>query len=153
MYKILKNQRGMTLVEILAAVLLMGLVSVLILNVLVESTNQYKEQLSKDKQLNDVSYVLKVITKDMRKSTASQINPIANGIEVNGNKYQFDKSDYTIKKNNETLINNIDTFTVTKSLNDNEWNIYIKEKSDNRSKLTEAKTTIVLRSGDKWKNG
>ncbi|HWI47506.1 MAG TPA: type II secretion system protein [Rummeliibacillus sp.] len=149
MYKILKNQRGMTLVEILAAVLLMGLVSVLILNVLVESTNQYKEQLSKDKQLNDVSYVLKVITKDMRKSTASQINPIANGIEVNGNKYQFDKSDYTIKKNNETLINNIDTFTVTKSLNDNEWNIYIKEKSDNRSKLTEAKTTIVLRSGDK----
>ncbi|WP_397539478.1 type II secretion system protein J [Rummeliibacillus pycnus] len=149
MYKILKNQRGMTLVEILAAVLLMGLVSVLILNVLVESTNQYKEQLSRDKQLNDASYVLKVITKDMRKSTASQINPIADGIEISGNKYQLDQSDFTIKKNNETLINNIDTFTVTKTLNDNEWNIYIKEKSDNRSKQTEAKTTIVLRSGDK----
>lgn len=149
MKKLIKNQRGITLVEILAAILLTGLVSILILNVLTESTNQYKEQLAKDKQLNDASYVLKVITKDMRKSTANQITSITNGININGNTYEFDESDNSIKKNNETLIGNIDTFTVTNSLNNDEWTIYIKEKNDSYSKTSEVKTTIVLRSGDK----
>lgn len=148
MNKLLKKQRGQSLVEILAVILLIGLVSILILNVLNNSVNQYNEQSSNDKQLNDASYVLKVITKDIRKFPSSKIIPVNNGIKVNGNTYQFDKSDSSIKKNHDIIITNIEAFTVTNSLNNDEWTIYIKNKKNAYSKNSEVKTTIIVRSGD-----
>ncbi len=42
MKKIVNNQRGITLVEILAAVVIIGFLSILILNIQAESSDQYK---------------------------------------------------------------------------------------------------------------
>ena len=69
MKRIVIDQRGITLVEILAAVVIIGFLSILILNIQAKSSDQYNNQLSKNQQLNEISYVLKVITKDIRKST------------------------------------------------------------------------------------
>ncbi|MFF3101642.1 PulJ/GspJ family protein [Viridibacillus arvi] len=139
MMKIVTNENGVTLVEILATIVLSAIVATLIFNVQLSSSKQYDKQLNKNQQLNEVSYVLKVITKEMRKST--DISSINDGIKIKNDEYKFDVNTNSIIKNQEPFATNIGEFMV--EYKDNSWNIKIKNLD---GKTVETK--IVVRSGN-----
>lgn len=138
MRNILNNEKGVTLVEILAVVVLTALAAILIFKVQLTSSEQYDKQLKQNQQLNEMSYVLKVITKEMRKTT--DITSINDGIKINNVEYKFDKNTMSISKDNENFATNIREFNV--KYKDNGWNIII-ENLDGKK----AETKIVVRSG------
>ncbi|KOO52330.1 prepilin-type N-terminal cleavage/methylation domain-containing protein [Viridibacillus arvi] len=138
MMKIVTNEKGVTLVEILATIVITAIVATLIFNVQLSSSKQYDKQLNKNQQLNEVSYVLKVITKEMRKTT--DISSINTGIKIKNDEYKFDVNTNSIIKNHEPFATNIGEFMV--EYKDNSWNIKIKNLD---GKTVETK--IVVRSG------
>ena len=70
-YRKFLNENGLTLIEILAAVVIASILTITLTSILLDSTNNQKKQLSKNIELNAASYALKVITKDFRMSSES----------------------------------------------------------------------------------
>lgn len=64
----IKNQKGITLVELLATVVILFIISLFIFNIVYSSTNQNESQRKESSQINDAAYLLKQITKDIRKT-------------------------------------------------------------------------------------
>lgn len=66
-----KNNRGMTLIEVLATLVITAIVAILIFNIIQSSTKQKFLQTREADNLYNVTYALKVITKDIRRSIAT----------------------------------------------------------------------------------
>lgn len=64
--KWIKNDRGLSLIEILAATVLISIITLLAFDIVNASQKQRVEQTKEGQQINDAAYVLKVITKDIR---------------------------------------------------------------------------------------
>lgn len=148
MWKQWNNEKGITLVELLAAVVLASIVMLLVFSVLMSGTKQYKGQLEKNNQLTDISYALKMITKDIRKTKEPQIISVSE-IELNGINYS--KVGNTITRNGDVIARNIELFKVkdnygTEHYDENniKWFIEIKSLDQKKTKKTE----IYLRKGD-----
>lgn len=69
----LKNERGMTLVEILAVTVITGIVAILVFSLIQSSTKQHIQQTKEAGNLSDITYALKVVTKDIRRSTNARV--------------------------------------------------------------------------------
>lgn len=144
----MNTEKGITLVELLSAVVLASIVMLLVFSVLMSGTKQYKNQLEKNNQLTDISYALKMITKDIRKTENPQI--ISNSeIELNGINYS--KVGNTITRNGDVIAHDIELFNVkdnygTEHYDENniKWFIEIKSLDQKKTKKTE----IYLRKGD-----
>lgn len=66
----MKNEQGLTLVEILASIIILSIISIFVFNIIVSSQNQQKVQQNEQDNLFDLTYTLKLITKDFRMSTS-----------------------------------------------------------------------------------
>ncbi|SEM51711.1 Type IV pilin N-term methylation site GFxxxE [Paenisporosarcina quisquiliarum] len=148
MWKQWNNEKGITLVELLAAVVLASIVMLLVFSVLMSGTKQYKNQLEKNNQLTDISYALKMITKDIRKTENPQIISKSE-IELNGINYS--KVGNTITRNGDVIARDIEIFFVddgyeTGKYNEKniKWFIEIKSLDQKETKKTE----IYIRKGD-----
>ena len=64
------NEKGITLIEILASIIILSIVSMFVFNIIVSSQNQQKVQQKEQNNLYDLTYTLKLITKDVRMSTS-----------------------------------------------------------------------------------
>ncbi|MEK3995767.1 prepilin-type N-terminal cleavage/methylation domain-containing protein [Psychrobacillus sp. FSL K6-2365] len=148
MWKQWNNEKGITLVELLAAVVLASIVMLLVFSVLMSGTKQYKGQLEKNNQLTDISYALKMITKDIRKTKEPQIISVSE-IELNGINYS--KVGNTITRNGDVIARNIEIFKVKDNYGTEhydekniKWFIEVKSLDQKETKKTE----IYLRKGD-----
>ena len=116
MRKKLSNERGLTLIEVLAATVIGTMLILLIGNALLFGLKQYKNQSIKAQELTDVTFVAKVITKDIRKATEVTINEggsiLSLRIEDDEVIYKFNEEDKIILKNNEIFFTGIGTFKV-----------------------------------------
>lgn len=139
MKKQTNNERGITLVELLAAIVLASIVMLLIYSVLMTGTKQYKSQFDKNKQVTEISYTLKMITKDIRK-TEKPILISSSEIDLNGIKYS--KNGSNITRNGVVIASVIDSFNVV--VDDDRWIIEIKSAENKETKKTE----IYIRKGD-----
>ena len=139
MKKQTNNERGITLVELLAAIVLASIVMMLIYSVLMTGTKQYKSQFDKNKQVTEISYTLKMITKDIRK-TEKPILISSSEIDLNGIKYS--KNGSNITRNGVVIASVIDRFNVV--VDDDRWIIEIKSAGNEEMKKTE----IYIRKGD-----
>ncbi|MGE6514519.1 PilW family protein [Lysinibacillus sphaericus] len=141
--KILKNNRGLTLVELLAVIVILGIVSTLLMNILVSSSETNKKQLANNQQLTELSYVLKIITKDMRRTTTFDTtdSTFKNNDNTTQYTYLFDMEANTVTRNGEIIAINIDTFSIIPVTNSIKFNI----ESTNGHKIT---TQLSFRSGD-----
>lgn len=139
MKKQTNNERGITLVELLAAIVLASIVMMLIYSVLMTGTKQYKSQFDKNKQVTEISYTLKMITKDIRK-TEKPILISSSEIDLNGIKYS--KNGSNITRNGVVIASVIDSFNVV--VDDDRWIIEIKSAGNKETKKTE----IYIRKGD-----
>ena len=148
MWKQWNNEKGITLVELLAAVVLASIVMLLVFSVLMSGTKQYKNQLEKNNQLTDISYALKMITKDIRKTENPQIISKSE-IELNGINYS--KVGNTITRNGDVIARDIEIFFVDDGYETGKydeknikWFIEIKSLDQKETKKTE----IYIRKGD-----
>ncbi|EON73004.1 PilW family protein [Lysinibacillus sphaericus] len=143
--KILKNNRGLTLVELLAVIVILGIVSTLLMNILVSSSETNKKQLANNQQLTELSYVLKIITKDMRRTTTFDTtdSTFKNNDNTTQYTYLFDMEANTVTRNGEIIAINIDTFSIIPVTNSK--SIKFNIESTNGHKIT---TQLSFRSGD-----
>lgn len=64
----IKQQHGLTLIEVLAVLVIVSIIAVLLVSILSSSTSNHQKQVTKNKELQDASYALKIITKDFRRA-------------------------------------------------------------------------------------
>lgn len=107
-----KNQRGLTLVELLAVLVLLSLVLVLVSSIHLMGANQYKDQSQAIKRQENVRLVMTVITKDIRRSTSITV-PDQNHLklEINGQPVIYSSGLNEVEKGTTTIFQNA-VFTV-----------------------------------------
>lgn len=133
------NQKGLTLVELMAVIVIMSIIFILISRIQLTSSEQYTLQTEKNNQLTDLSYTLKVITKDLRKSgKAPEIN--GNTYTIGSEIYVFDAATNSLSRNETILAHPITAFTI-KSITSQKYKIIISTPTDRID------TEIVIRSG------
>jgi prepilin-type N-terminal cleavage/methylation domain-containing protein len=110
----LKNEKGVTLVEVLAALTLLSMVLLLASSVHLFSQKQMKNQSIEIQNQSNVRLAANILTKDIRKSdSVTVIN--TNKFEINKanltiDKYEF--KDQTLFKNDQPLITTIQNFII-----------------------------------------
>lgn len=106
----LQNQRGVTLVELLAAITLLSIVLLLIGNVHISGQKQYIKQSEQVEKQSTVRYATNVITRNIRRS--NNITVSENELSIDSDKYKLVKE--KIMKNNHIFVEDIKTFNVEK---------------------------------------
>ncbi|MFF2176824.1 type II secretion system protein J [Lysinibacillus sp. NPDC058147] len=141
--RIIINNRGLTLVEVLAVIVILGIVSTILMNILVSSSETNNKQLSNNEQLKELSYVLKLLTKDMRRTITydSKISTFKNEDNSVQYTYSFNNENNTVSRNNEVIATNIKVFTLIDNSNSITFNI--ENKNGHR-----ISTQLFFRSGD-----
>lgn len=137
----LSNQRGLTLVEILAAIVIASIIAFIIFGIQSNSKEQYNIQAEKNAQLTDISYALKIITKDIRKSGTAPIitETTMLSVIIGSEEYVFDPSSKTITRNGGLLVQRIIDFKIY-PIKTNTYLIQIENEHER------VKTEITIRS-------
>ncbi len=146
MRKYLNNEKGLTLVEILAVIIIGSLIMLLISNVHLFGQKQYKSQSEKSRHLYDVTYAAKVITKEIRKADEKGIANVGSKSEhiklTDAIEYKYNSANKSIEiKNGTILVKDIKKFVISRSGSQIDLEII----SVTGEKV---KTKIVLRKGD-----
>lgn len=143
--KFFKKQQGFTLIEVLAATIIAALVSILIIGILVNSSNTNIKQIKANKNLTDASYILKVITKDIRKTT--RVDQVDNTFTFTNESssagpfiYTFDKASHTLYRNNEVLAVGLKKFVIP---NTSTVSVPIEIETESQQSIS---TTLYFRS-------
>lgn len=139
----IKQQQGLTLVEVLAVLVIFSIISVLLMNILGFSTSTYQKQLTKNKELQNTSIVLKLITKDFRKSVKFDeatytFTTIVDGVKI---EQTYVLSDNEITRNGEIIATDIEVFELSNQESSSTLTIRLKSKHDQeiRTELTSRK--------------
>ena len=112
--RILKKQHGVSLVEVLAVIIILSVVGVLLFSIISSGQKQYSNQSTKNQELKDISYALKVITKEIRQNPGTiEVDSDINQLEIKGVKYK--RSGTNLMRGTVTFVSNIDDFIVNKT--------------------------------------
>ncbi|WP_342472810.1 hypothetical protein MHH70_05970 [Metasolibacillus sp. FSL H7-0170] len=110
----MKNEReaGLTLVEILAAIILISIISIILMTIFSRSSDIYQKQSSTNMEINDAAYALKVLTKEIRKTTEpdSVKTPSETELFIGILHYTFDETNNQITENGIPKFTNIQNF-------------------------------------------
>ncbi|HJF32401.1 MAG TPA: prepilin-type N-terminal cleavage/methylation domain-containing protein [Sporosarcina psychrophila] len=146
MKKYLRSEKGLSLVEVLAVIIIGSLIMLLISNIHLFGQKQYKSQSEKSRHLYDVTYAAKVITKEIRKADEKGIANVGSKSDhiklTDSIEYKYNSADKTIENKDRTiLVKDIEKFVVSRS--DSQIKLEIISKTGEK-----VKTNIVLRKGD-----
>ncbi|MHA6259348.1 PilW family protein [Sporosarcina sp. CAU 1771] len=141
MKKSKNNEKGLTLVEVLAVIVIGALIIILISNTHLFGQKQYKNQSGKAEGLYDISYALKVITKEIRKSE-TPIWLSDTEFSLDDVIYKFDKANESITSNGSVLVKDITDFEIEETNPNSKWKISIVNKSNKK-----VETQIVIKRG------
>nr|WP_182911258.1 prepilin-type N-terminal cleavage/methylation domain-containing protein [Pseudoalteromonas profundi] len=140
----MRNQRGITLVELLAVITLLSLVSLLIIGIIIQAQGTYKRNQVTNFTTTEISLLVNSVTRDIRQfpEGVSVSNEMLNIQTSDGEiiTYKFDSVESSIKRNDNTLLRSVTEFVPI--LNDGLVTIEIKDNSG--KKWT---STIVIRKG------
>lgn len=136
MSNFLRNEKGLTLVEMLATISIASMLILMISSTHLFVQNQYNKQTEQIKQLNDMTYVIKLITHDFRRAESENIKVDGNNehmIVIGENRYEWNKSEEAIKKNDNIVVHQITSFFVREE--NEEINISIKQANEKEQKF------------------
>lgn len=140
----MRNQRGITLVELLAVITLLSVVSLLIIGIIIQAQGTYKKNQVTNFTTTEMSLLVNSITRDIRQfpegvSVSNEMLTIqtSDGEMIS---YKFDSVESSIKRNDNILLRSVTEFVPV--LNDGLVTIEIKDNSGK-----EWKSTIVIRKG------
>lgn len=140
----MKNQRGITLVELLAVITLLSVVSLLIIGIIIQAQGTYKKNQVTNFTTTEMSLLVNSITRDIRQfpEGVSVSNEMLNIQTSDGEmiSYKFDSVESNIKRDDNILLRSVTEFVPV--LNDGLVTIEIKDNSGK-----EWKSTIVIRKG------
>lgn len=134
--KTIKNNRGLTLVELLASVVLLSIILVFVFSLLSNSTKNYSKQSYENKNLYDSTYMLKIITKDIRKSSSYDetnmqfLNPQGSIVAT----YKWENN--SLMRNGELISDNLSYFSITPTIDNQGVSLSITT-SDGNTSVTE----------------
>ena len=145
MKRYLKSEKGITLVEVLAVIIIGSIIMLLIFNVHLFSQKQYKSQSEKSRHLYDVTYAAKVITKEIRKAEKVTVKDNMLTLTLNeSNETIFEWGNNAIVKNGNPFILEISKFEVERDVQKLVIAIEsIKQNGENES----IETAIYVREG------
>lgn len=107
----LKNQHGISLVEVLGVIVILSFVGVLLFSIISSGQKQHSNQSEKNRELQDISYALKVITKEIRQNPGTiDVDSSLNKLEINGVSYE--RSGKDLMRDSTIFISNIAEFQV-----------------------------------------
>lgn len=111
----LRNEQGISLVELLATIVIASFIMVLLFSITTQSTHTYKQQSEQNQTLNDASYAFKVLTKEIRKNPENIVLPDilpAKEININNITYEFSESEHVLTRDNKPFIRNVQSFFI-----------------------------------------
>lgn len=145
-----KNQLGLTLVDILATIVILFIISMFIFNIVYSSNKQNVEQSAETVQINDAAYVMKLITKDIRKTNELGLGATETSftfVNVNQSKqihYIYNDADHSLSRNGGIIANQIYYFKMTNPVDGNPHLISIEFKLNGK----DYETTLAFRKGN-----
>lgn len=111
-----KNEKGLTLVELLAVIVISSIITIILFSIFLNGQNQAQTQRDKNLQLIDVAYVLKVLTREIRKTDAVEVQN-NDTLIIDNEIYTFNSAEKTITKNGGIFQTDINQFQVIKESN------------------------------------
>lgn len=145
MKKIMKNETGISLVELLAVLVIGSIILLLISNVHLFGQKQYKNQSLKAGHLYDVTYAAKVITKEIRKAEKVKWDGNTLTLTLNGAPpVLIQKQNNSILKNGSPFVSGIEKFQL---ILDNRKLKIIIESINQNGKKQKIETEIHAREG------
>ena len=103
----IQNKKGLTLVEILAVIVILAIVSAILFNLLTSSNKEYKSQVDDTTNLNELSFIMKEITRDFRKTlNGAVIDSNSNTVTFKTNENGQEKIIAIYTKTGDTLSKN-----------------------------------------------
>jgi prepilin-type N-terminal cleavage/methylation domain-containing protein len=136
-----KNEKGVTLIELLVGLALFSMVLLLANSVHLFGQKQVNHQTNEIQNQSNVRLAINIITKEIRK--ASTVSVTNNILTLNGSDiYKLENS--VLKKNNDPLITDIQTFTINKTADD-KIIMSIANTPSNNIPQTNLSATIYLR--------
>lgn len=157
--KIMSNESGITLVELLAALSILSVVILLAGSTHMFGQRQFISQKESAEASNDLSYALNVMTTDLRKQ--SRDNVVIEGVELDGVKkytatkivindsgenitYVLDKQKQQLKRNGTVIAEPVNAMTVKVEGTDIGLNITLSSQLSN-GQQKEYQTTVTFR--------
>lgn len=112
----MSNQKGITLVELLAAITLLSLVSVLVMSIIIQSQSTYKRNQLTNMTTTEMSLLINTMTRDIRQNP-KYITENSNVLTIsppNGDSivYRFDSAQGELKRNDQVIVSNVYDFDV-----------------------------------------
>lgn len=133
MNRLYRNEKGVTLVEMLAAISITALIIVMITSTHIFVQKQFNNQRQELDQINDLTYVLKLITNDFRKTPPAAIEVIdERNINLGTEHYSWDMTEEALYKNGQIIVRQIESFFVTE--HEQEIHLTIKQ-TDQEEKM------------------
>ena len=156
--QVLKNEAGVTLVELLASIAILGIIIALAGSVHIFGQRQFRSQTESANQANDISYALSVMSTDLRRHSSDEVNITETGvIEILDGTGAFVptymNSGNKLMQSGTVLIDYISSFSATKTSDGKGVHIIISINST--SPGVEAKdyqTTIYFRGAKPSEN-
>lgn len=113
----MKNEKGFTLVEVLAAIVILAIVGSILFNLLTSSNKEYKSQVDDTTNLNELSFIMKEITRDFRKTKIVDIQTNQVVFKTKENNQEkviatYTKTGDTLRKNGSPYQTKIRSFCV-----------------------------------------
>ncbi|MGE6367648.1 PilW family protein [Planococcus kocurii] len=143
MKRLLTQQRGITLVELLAVIVIGGILMILILSIFSNGNKTYQNQTARSEQITDMRYIAKVITKEIRMT--DKVSIVNSNLVLGINeKLVFSLENGQLKKNQKVIASNIAVFTF--SFADRTLLIEIESEEENNNKQ-QLSTEIYIREG------
>lgn len=138
----MKNERGLTLVELIATIAIASLALIFIISILIVIQKQYSSNTESTKQLTDISIAMKSITRDLRSAELVNIpNDYSLEIEhANGKEISYQLHGRVLQKNSSNYLYEIAHFKVEEDNN----KITVEIENIKGKKL---RTEIVVREG------
>ncbi|SDK41085.1 prepilin-type N-terminal cleavage/methylation domain-containing protein [Sediminibacillus albus] len=137
----MRNNKGFTLVELLAALALLGLIVGLASSVHLFGQKQFTNEIKQVNNQSNVRLVLKQITKDIRSSNMLAIE--GNVLTVDGNVYKQEGTQ--MLRNDRLMVTGIAEFTVNPTENGSGAEITVKSVSNKRQQYSSVSTVIYAR--------
>lgn len=110
----MNNQKGITLIELLAVLVIISIFSLLIINFIISSQRTYTSQQAESFQLAETTIFFNMVLTDI-KQNPNAVNIDSNMITINnGNidsiSYRFDSSKKVVVRNGTVVLNGVKSF-------------------------------------------
>lgn len=136
---ILRNEKGLTLLEVICVISIFTIISLLLFSIVNTSQAQHTTQYKNSQKLTQTSLILKQITNDFRETTSIQKNNNEfTFIKYNSitTIYRYDSSTKTLYRNNLSLATDITSFIMESSTDLKSFNISIENRHGEKLSTT-----------------